>query len=142
MSIPIIDLKKLITSIVLDTRSHGYVCDATVSRYPTYIDKFTDEEIEIVVPNLTRVELKGLPDNKTCRIYSEYTNFYLYSLQTIAYTQERENPLISVCFSSGWKIRMVLLEANTYKIIRNDFVSILETKLEDLYKKQYKYARS
>mgnify|MGYP000787239179 CR=1 FL=1 len=134
-----IKILELVRAIVTDMRKNGFKCDACLEKFPEVEDLYTGEIRTLPVPYLHEVTLDRDMDNKTIGILSEFTTFPLYHLHRISYTKDNPNPLILATFKDGYNIRNVLFESHTYEIIRNDFVEIVKTKLDDYQSKKYKY---
>lgn len=137
----VVDINKLITNIVKDVRKHGYKCNAEVVDFPTYIDKYTDEEHIIPCPRLREVYIGPNEPVKTVAIISEYNTFKLYDLYPLYWTKKLKHAHIVAVFSAWGRTRIVVFEVGTYKILRNDFITIIGTKVEDIKNKAYKYCR-
>lgn len=134
-----IKILELVRAIVTDMRKNGFKCDACLENLPEVEDLYTGETKTLPVPYLHEVTIDRDMDNKTIGILSEYTTFLLYHLHRISYTKNNKNPLILATFKDGYNIRTVLFESHTYEIIRNDFVNMVKTKLDDYQSKKYKY---
>lgn len=120
-----VDVVKLIKAVARDTRTNlgeGWNIKAGRGLHPKYRDKFGNTKT-LVLPLTSRVDV-GCKD-VSYFISVEDKLFLFHTIYTIAYTLNYENPYIWCLFYNNRRnMRTVLLEANTYKILKNTFTSI------------------
>lgn len=138
-----VDLQELGLKIEEDLWEHKFVGEAEKTCLPTRVDIETGTVHIIPVPHCTRVNLSEnemFKREDALKLYAEGGHYILYSLQVIHWTLELEHPIITAGFVGNWNSRLVLFEADTYRIFRNDFVETIKTRIKDSRSKTYKYA--
>lgn len=115
-----IDIDRLIQSIGRNTKRKLPEARFYRSPQPTYVNEL-GEEIIIQVPFGTGgVTLKNVQEGKTYAVrLTDKLVLFMNNIHVIAYTKEQKNPLCYVTFNSRWVHRIIVFEANTYRIKKN-----------------------
>lgn len=136
-----IDLTKVIKAVVSHTKpSLGSYNEMRGGRTQHPKIEIDGKEVTLKLPYTTGVDV----GEKNLSYVIELNNkeYFLQNIYSIAYTRGYENPLIHCCFMfNQYDIRTVLLEANTYKVLRNSFADIIELVREDDRTGKYKEPR-
>lgn len=136
-----INTHKLLRTVARDIRDKGYS-----EVYLGKSDHMRDDDGKLIkLPHTVGVELSDKDFTYNLRVGDLV--LFLTTVYSIAYTREFENPLIQVIFSKPYTSRPILMEANTYKILRNGITDVLKLQNEDYAngghtKTKYKRKRS